>query len=80
MLTGDINNLNDLIKRAEYILTIVKNYFNINGLLLNENKTQCIFFGSRQYLSRIPENISIKFNNISLIPSQKVKNLGGHYG
>ena len=39
-------------------------------------KLKSFFFGSRQYISRIPENISIKFNDITLVPSQKVKNLG----
>ena len=76
MLTGDLSNIDDLVHRAENILIAAKNYFNNNGLLLNESKTQIIFFGSRQYISRIPENISIKFNDITLVPSQKVKNLG----
>lgn len=76
LLTDDINNIEDLIKRAESILTSTKNYFNLNGLLLNENKTQLIFFGSRQYISRLPDNLNIKFNNVTLIPTQSVKNLG----
>ena len=76
MLTGDINNIEDLIKRAESILRVAKNYFNINGLLLNENKTQFIIFGSRQYISRLPDNLSIRFNDATLVPSHKIKNLG----
>ena len=43
---------------------------------MNENKTQFIFFGSKCNLSRIPENITLNFNNITLIPSKSVKNLG----
>ena len=65
-----------MITKAEYILTTAKTYFNSNGLLLNENKTQFIFFGSRQYTSRIPQNVSLKFNDVTLIPSYSVKNLG----
>lgn len=76
VLTGDINNINQLVKRSEDILTTAKNYFNKNGLLLNESKTQFIFFGSRQYISRIPLEISIKCNDTSIVPSKKVKNLG----
>ena len=73
LLTGEIDEIQDLVKRAENILITAKNYFNKNGLLSNENKTQFIFFGSRQYISRIPENISITFNNVTLIPAKKVK-------
>ena len=76
IVTGDINNVEGLIERAENILATAKKYFNCNGLLLNENKTQYIFFGSRQYISRIPDNINIKFNGVTLFPSQNVKNLG----
>ena len=76
LLTGDIDKINELIKRAENVLSAASEYFNANGLLLNENKTQIIFFGSRQYISRIPENISLKFNNIMLKPTNQVKNLG----
>ena len=76
ILAGDIDHIDELIKRAENILVTAKNYFNKNGLLLNESKTQYIFFGTRQYVSRIPVNSNIKFNDIILTPSQKVKNLG----
>ena len=76
MLTGDINNIEDLLKRAESILRGAKTYFNMNGLLLNENKTQFIIFGSRQYISRLPDNLSIRFNDATLVPSHKIKNLG----
>ena len=76
LLTGEPNEINDLIKKAENVLITAQNYFNSNGLLLNAGKTQFIFFGSRHFISRIPDNVSIKFNNLILTPSQKVKNLG----
>ena len=62
LLTGEIDDIQDLIRRAEHILNTAKNYFNETGLLVNENKTQFIFFGSRQYIARLPENINIMFN------------------
>ena len=76
LLTGEINKVNELLQKAKEILITAKTYFNVNGLLLNENKTQFIFFGSRQYISRIPNNISLKLGDVTLIPSQNVKNLG----
>ena len=76
LLSGDIDKIPELLKRAENILLSAKHYFNNNGLLLNENKTKFIIFGSNQYISRIPEQTCINFNNISLTISQKVKNLG----
>ena len=76
LLTGTISNLKDLIKRAEDTLKAAKNYFQRNGLTVNEAKTQCIFVGSRQYISRIPEDIIVKFNDNDLTPSKCVKNLG----
>ena len=76
LLEGDPDNLDDLISRGENVFTQAKAYFNTNGLLLNENKTQFIFFGTRQNLSRIPDNIEIKFGNESIEQSHKVKNLG----
>ena len=76
LLTGDIDQIDELIKRAENILITAKKYFNTNGLLLNESKTQFIFLGSRQYIARIPENVNIKLGNTIITPSQKVKNLG----
>ena len=76
LLTGTISNLNDLIKRAEATLIAAKSYFQRNGLTVNEAKTQCIFIGSRQYISRIPEDTVLKFNDNNLTPSKYVKNLG----
>ena len=43
---------------------------------VNEQKTQCIFIGSRQLLSQIPGDIRINFEGTAIAPSQKVKNLG----
>ena len=47
-----------------------------NGLMMNANKTQCIFIGSRQLLSKIPSNITLHFSNTNITPDIHVKNLG----
>ncbi len=44
--------------------------------MLNSNKTQCIFIGTRQLLSYIPFDIVIKIDRDTIIPSSHVKNLG----
>ena len=54
-------------------------YFQLNGLLLNESKTQCIFLGSRQYISEIGDDIHINFNGTVIKPMETVKNLGVHF-
>ena len=80
MLTGEIDKINEMLQKAKDVLTTAKAYFNSNGLLLNENKTQLIFFGSRQYISSIPDNTNLKFGNVTLIPSQNVKNPRSTHG
>ena len=76
LLEGDPDNIDDLISRGESVFMEAKTYFNTNGLLLNENKTQFILFGTRQNLSKIPNNIEMKFGNVSIKQSDKIKNLG----
>ncbi len=71
-----LENLDNIIKATEATLAKVKEYFLRNGLLINPNKTQCIFIGSRQLLPHIPENTVIRFDGISIRPSTHVKNLG----
>ncbi|XP_042886444.1 uncharacterized protein LOC122262512 [Penaeus japonicus] len=71
LLTGDTANIVDLIMRAESSLSTIKLYFQRNGLLLNENKTQCIFIGSRHLISQIPNDVSINFNNNHIIPKSE---------
>ena len=65
-----------MIERGEKALSNAKKYFQENGLNVNEQKTQCIFIGSRQLLSQIPGDIRINFEGTAIAPSQKVKNLG----
>ena len=79
LVTGTINELNNLIVRAETILEMARCYFQINGLNINESKTKCIFIGSRQFISQIPENTKINFNGFAIEKSVKVKNLGVYF-
>ena len=79
LLSGDIDNIQELINKAENILRRAKRYFQMNGLMLNEKKTQVIFIGSRQYISRIPNDISINFSGNVISPSKQVKNLGVYF-
>ena len=47
-----------------------------NGLMLNSNKTQCIFIVNRERLSHVSPNSIIKVNEEAITPSHCVKNLG----
>ena len=76
--TGTLEKLNNLISNAEYTLSKAREYFLRNGLMLNTNKTQCIFIGTRQLISKLPENITIKFHDTEIKPTNHVKNLGIH--
>ena len=76
IISGKVDELQDLINRAEYALKEAKTYFQINGLNVNENKTQCMFVGSRQLISFIPPNTVIEFDSTAITPSKSVKNLG----
>ncbi len=74
--SGTVDELPHLIARAEATLSRAKSYFNNNGLLLNSNKTQCLFVGTRPAIRRIPDNTTINLNSTSITPSKQVKNLG----
>lgn len=76
VISGKVSELEDLIRKAESALKEAKMYFQINGLNVNENKTQCMYVGSRQLISLIPPNTVINFGNTAIIPSKSVKNLG----
>ena len=76
--TGTTNNLQELIRSAENTMKEAKHYFDSNGLMINTKKTQCIFIGSRQNISKIPEETKINCSGDEIIPSKFVKNLGVH--
>ena len=76
VVSGTVDELNDLISKAEKTLSDAKNYFHLNGLMVNESKTQCIFIGSRQKISRISSDTVLRIGNSIISPSAYVKNLG----
>ena len=77
VILGDyLENLPALKQRAEHVLKDIKNYFLSNGLMINTKKTQCIFIGSSQLISKIPNDITIKCGNDTIKISHQVKNLG----
>ena len=73
-----MDNINALKEKAEVVIHNIREYFLRRGLLLNANKTQCMFIGTPQYISKIPEDTVIKCNNEIIRPSHHVKNLGLH--
>ena len=71
-----INNLENLVSKTEETLCNMKQYFLLNGLMLNSKKTQCIFIGNRQFLSRIPPDTFLNCDGEHISPKAHVKNLG----
>ncbi len=47
--------------------------------MLNSKKTQCIFIGNIQLLTRLPLNTDIKLDDEIIIPTSYVKNLGVNF-
>ena len=76
ILSDSVENLPILIRKTEETLSRIKRYFNRNGLLLNMNKTQCMFIGSRTLLSRIPNETVIQAGDTCIHPCDSLKNLG----
>ena len=76
ILSNSVENLPELIRKTEETLEKIKRYFNRNGLLLNMNKTQCMFIGSRNLLSRIPNDTVIHAGDTCIQPCDSLKNLG----
>nr|BDT62741.1 MAG: hypothetical protein [Metapenaeus ensis nimavirus] len=79
LLSDHIECITELITNAENLLQNMKKYFQHNGLLLNEKKTQFIFIGSRQYISCLPDDIVIRFSGNTITPCKTVKNLGVYF-
>ena len=76
IVSNNINNIETLKFEGELALRDAKRYFQENGLNVNEGKTQCMFIGSRQLISLIPQDLTINFGNTLITPLKSVKNLG----
>ena len=76
LISGEFENLVDIIERHENNIHRVKEYFTKNGLKLNSDKTKFQFFGSRQYIARIPEDICVQVDTSLIKPCNTTTNLG----
>ena len=47
-----------------------------NSLLINPNKTKCLFLGTQQMLAKIPDDLSNLLLSKEIISSKSAKNLG----
>ena len=79
IIERETDQIDDLLRRREAILNLAEVYFQRNGLLLNEKKTQCIFIGSRQFISGISDDVYLNFNGNIIKPMKIVKNLGKYF-
>ncbi|KAF2349563.1 Reverse transcriptase domain [Trinorchestia longiramus] len=74
-MTGAETKLSLTKSNAEILLKYVKSWYDQNGLKLNASKTQCIIFGSKNTIKKLP-NLTLKLGNDIIEPVRKVKNLG----
>ena len=74
LIEDKVENINDMITKAEDVLKKAKHYFDKNGLLINPSKTQCIFIGSRQNIAKLPNDLCLNFDGNEIYPSTSVKN------
>ncbi len=77
--TGEVEELNTLVLKAETTLSRARQFFVTHGLKLNAKKTQCIFLRTRQLGPKIPANNTITLHNTTIKPATHVKNLGVHF-
>ena len=69
------DKLDTIESTVNYELKLVSRWLRLNKLSLNTNKTELIFFRSKQHLLNYAD-ITIKFNGIKLTPVDYVKYLG----
>ncbi len=73
--SASLQDLHTLVKNVETTLSRAVSYFSKNGLMLNSQKTQCMYIGSRQSPSKIPDNVTILLCGSKIEPSNNVKSL-----
>ncbi|KAF2348705.1 Reverse transcriptase domain, partial [Trinorchestia longiramus] len=74
-MTSAPTKLSQIKSNAEILLKHVKSWYDQNGLKLNASKTQCIIFGSRNTIKKLP-NLTLTLGNDIIEPVGRVKNLG----
>ncbi len=77
--TGGIDRLQNLIQRSEETMSRAKHYFISNGLILNTNKAQCMFVGSKGLISQIPPNTTLQVDWDTIVLINSLKNLGIYF-
>ncbi|KAF2358846.1 Reverse transcriptase domain [Trinorchestia longiramus] len=74
-MTSAPAKLSQTKSNAEILLKHVKSWYDQNGLKLNASKRQCINFGSKNTIKKLP-NLTLTLGNDIIEPVGKVKNLG----
>ncbi|KAF2360177.1 Reverse transcriptase domain [Trinorchestia longiramus] len=74
-MTSALAKLSQTKSNAEILLKHVKSWYDQNVLKLNANKTQCIIFGSKNTIKKLP-NLTLTLGNSIIEPVGKVENLG----
>ena len=77
-LSGDFNEASDIVNRVNADLANVSHWASRNGLLVNAAKTQALWVGSRNFMSRLASLHlpDIVLNGVVIPPSNSVKVLG----
>jgi hypothetical protein len=77
-LSFKLNNINSNISLMESAIKEIHTWMTDNFLKLNSDKTELLFFGSRNSLSKL--NIpTIQINDCSIIPTTSARNLGAQF-
>ena len=72
------NTIDNLIQKNQETLHRATMYFLKNRLLMNDQKTQCMFISTYQVLSMVLNNITVQLHETILQPTTYVINLGLH--
>ncbi|KAF2357719.1 Reverse transcriptase domain [Trinorchestia longiramus] len=74
-MTSALAKLSQTKSNAEILLKHVKSWYDQYGLKLNASKTQCISFGSKNTIKKLP-NVTLTLGNDIIEPVGEIKNLG----
>ena len=75
-LSFPLTEVDAAFEKLEQDLLSVAQWCCENHLLINPDKTKLLFLGTRQMLSRLPQNPSISFLGAKLKPIESAKDLG----
>ena len=75
-LSFQLSDIDQSILKLERDLLRTAQWLCENNLLINPDKTKFLLLGTRQMLSRLPEDLSMSFLGEKLKPSESAKDLG----